>query len=175
MTTGPRPPLVRRRRATPRVARGAAIAVAALLLAACETTAQQRAEDADVDASETSATEEPAADAGEVEGAGVVLDGTPQPVAAVACTDGLEITAQLEDGGDVRLATEEDGTATVRIVVDDDGSSAAWAAEDPDPQALTFGSEGAQGRTTVSPVDVDGAPDPDRDDRELEVDLDCGA
>ena len=155
--------LAGRRPGTPPDHRGrttALLVATSLAVVACGTTAQ------DLDG---------APDADAVDRAAVVFDGDELPVAAVTCSEGPEVTAALEDGGDLQVAGEDDGTLTVRIVLADEGASVAWEAEDPGAEAVTLGPDGAEGTVTTTPVDLDGTPDADREDAELTFDLPCGA
>lgn len=106
----------------------------------------------------------------------VTFDGTALPVAGVTCSEGPEVTAALEDGGDLTVTSDADGTVEVRIVVPaDDGASAAWAVTDPPTSEVAFPPDGAEGEVTLAPVDDAGQDETgsDRDEAEVVFTLAC--
>ena len=159
-------------------------AAVALSLAACGDDDQLEPSPVD-DTSDTASSDdvsEPADEADEAEPpdaeatapASASLDGDTLAVEAVSCSEGPEVVAQFEDGGDLTVASDAEGTVTVRIVVADDGSSQAWATEAPATDVMLL-PEGAEGEVTLTPVDVDGADDASREDVEVTFMLPCDA
>lgn len=73
------------------------------------------------------------------------------------------------------VTTDADGATTVRIVIAADGASQAWASDDAADLDVTLQPDGAEGEATLSPVDVDGGDDADRDDAPVTFTLPCDA
>lgn len=183
-STDPPSATARPRVPTPRLhaPRAVTVGVALAVLVACgdaperppasteDTSDTLASEEVSQDADDATADEPP--DADDTALASAAFDGIPLPVTAVRC-DGPELVAELDDGGQLLLSTE-DGATTAELELPggatDDGPR-AWVGDSADAEQgaqVTASADGATGQLELRPQDSAGDETAD-----LSFDLPC--